>query len=76
MVEGGGGGGALIVSHISKLGPFFGVQNIEFHFFWGGGGGSEKRIFFWVCHTESGYFWGVAKNFKVLDIPDIFGGKH
>ena len=31
----GGGGGTLIFSHIRRLGPFFGVQNSEFqYFFW------------------------------------------
>ena len=32
---GGGGGGTLIFSHIRRLGPFFGVQNSEFQYFWG-----------------------------------------
>ena len=59
-----GGGGALIVSHISKLGPFFGVQNIEFHFFfWGGGGGSEKRIFFLGMPYRIRIFLGGCKKF-------------
>ena len=26
--------GTLILSYICKLGPFFGDQNFEFHFFW------------------------------------------
>ena len=45
---GGGGGGTLILSYIHRLGSFFGVQNYEFHFFWGGGvrGGFSKMIFF------------------------------
>ena len=30
---GGGGGGTLIFSHIRRLGPFFGVQNSEFQYF-------------------------------------------
>ena len=30
-----GGGGTLIFSHIRRLGPFFGVQNSEFRYFWG-----------------------------------------
>ena len=32
---GGGGGGTLIFSHIRRLGPFFGVQNSEFQYFFG-----------------------------------------
>ena len=35
---GGGGGGAEIFIYIRRLGPFFGVQNLEFQYFWGGGG--------------------------------------
>ena len=36
-------GDTLICSHIRRLGPFLGVQNLELHFFVGGGGvGSEK----------------------------------
>ena len=32
---GGGGGGTQIFSHIRRLGPFFGVQNSEFQYFFG-----------------------------------------
>ena len=90
---GGGGGGSLIVSHISrpKLWPFFGVQNIEFQvvvflllfffflfFFWGGGGVggrgvSKMNIFLYAIQNQD--IFGSCTNFKVLDIPDIFGGK-
>ena len=38
-----GGGGTLIFSYIPKLGPFFGVPNFEFQYFWGV---LKKRIFF------------------------------
>ena len=38
------GGGTLIFSHIRRLGPFFGVQNSEFQYFFGF---SKKLIFFW-----------------------------
>ena len=38
-----GPGGTLIFSHIRRLGPFFGVQNSEFQYFFGF---SEKLIFF------------------------------
>ena len=53
-------GGTLIFSHIRRLGPFFGVQNSEFQYFWGV---LEKRIFFggmkilWIfflCHHKIG----------------------
>ena len=36
---GGGGRGTLIFSYIRRLGSFFGVQNLELHYF---GGFSEK----------------------------------
>ena len=52
---GGGGGGTLIFSHIRGLGPFFGVQNSEFQYFWGF---SEKLIFFWGMKILW-IFWGV-----------------
>ena len=32
---GGGGGGSLIFLYIRRLGPFFWVQNFEFHYFLG-----------------------------------------
>ena len=32
---GGGGVGTLIFSHIRRLGPFFGVKNSEFQYFFG-----------------------------------------
>ena len=41
---GGGGGGTLIFSNIRRLGPFLGVQNFEFQYFWGF---SEKMYIFW-----------------------------
>ena len=31
----GGGGDTLIFSYIRRLGPFLGVQNFEFQYFWG-----------------------------------------
>ena len=34
-VCGGGGGGAEIFIYIRRLGPFLGVQNLEFQYFWG-----------------------------------------
>ena len=33
-VCGGGGGGAEIFIYIRRLGPFLGVQNLEFQYFW------------------------------------------
>ena len=30
-----GGGGAEIFIYIRRLGPFLGVQNLEFQYFWG-----------------------------------------
>ena len=34
-VWGGGRGGAEIFIYIRRLGPFLGVQNLEFQYFWG-----------------------------------------
>ena len=34
-VGGGGGGGAEIFIYIRRLGPFLGVRNLEFQYFWG-----------------------------------------
>ena len=52
---GGGGGGTQIFSYIRRLGPFFGVQNFEFRYFFG----VFRNInIFWgmkIC----GYFFGV-----------------
>ena len=44
----GGGGGTLIFSHIRTLGPFWGVQilNFNIYFFFFGGGG-RKNEYFW-----------------------------
>ena len=35
MGGGGGGGGTLIFSYIHRLGPFLGIQNFQFQYFWG-----------------------------------------
>ena len=47
-------GDTLICSHIRRLGPFLGVQNLELHFFCvcggGGGGGVQKNEYFWGHH--------------------------
>ena len=48
-VGGGGGGGGysdiFIYRYIRRLGPFLGVQNLEFQYFWG--------------VSEISLFWGV-----------------
>ena len=41
----GGEGGAEIFIYIRRLGPFLGVQNLEFQYFWGG---SEISLFLGV----------------------------
>ena len=33
LARGGGGGGTLIFSYIRRLGSFFVIQNVEFHYF-------------------------------------------
>ena len=42
----GGGGYSDIFIYIRRLGPFLGVQNLEFqyYFFFGGGGGFQKYL--------------------------------
>ena len=47
---GGGGGYSDIFIYIRRLGPFLGVQNLEFQylFFFFGGGGVQKYHYFWV----------------------------
>ena len=54
-VCGRGGGYSDIFIYIRRLGPFLGVQNLEFQyffffffFFFGGGGGVQKYHYFWV----------------------------
>ena len=56
-VCGGGGGYSDISIYIRRLGPFLGVQNLEFQYFFslfffffggGGGGGSEISLFLGV----------------------------
>ena len=46
-----------------------------FFFGGGGGGGGQKNEYFWGMPYRIRIFLGGCKNFKVLDIPDIFGGK-
>ena len=57
---GGGGGGTLMFTYIRRLGPFFGVQNFEFQYFWGF---SEKFGYFFLGGGGGGY----------EDFVDIFG---
>ena len=42
QLGGGGGRGYSDISYIRRLGPFLGVQNLQFQYFWVL---SEKRIF-------------------------------
>ena len=45
----GGGGYSDIFIYIRRLGPFLGVQNLEFQYlFFLGGGGVQKYHYFWV----------------------------
>ena len=65
------GEGTLILSDIRRLGPFLGVQILNFL----GEGGSERVIINLSLDTELAYFWGVA-NFQLFwgmsDISDTF----
>ena len=54
-----GGMGTLILSYISRLGPFLKVQNFELHFFFGGGGvgaGGQKNKYLWM-YDEIRFFY-------------------
>ena len=66
----GGGGYSGIFIYIRRLGPFLGVQNLEFQyvlfFFWGGGGGGFRNIIIfggmkilWIHHCKTGLVLGV-----------------
>ena len=76
-----GWGGTLILSYISRIGPFLKVQNFELHFWRGGGvGRSDKWIclgvwwnydFFYVLWShfyQFGAFYGQG-----TDLENIFG---
>ena len=61
-VWGGGGGGvggySDIFIYIRRLGPFWGVQNLEFQYFIGGGGFRNIIIFggmkiLWIYHYKT-----------------------
>ena len=55
--EGGGGGGTLILSYISRFGPFLEIQNFELHFLLGGGGaGDQKNKYVWRYDEIMIYF--------------------
>ena len=63
------GGGTLVLSCIRRLRPFFGVQNLEFQYFWVLF--LEKRIFFghlaFGCHHTIGLGLGVMyMHFRVF----------
>ena len=57
-VCGGGGGYSDIFSYTRRLGPFLGVQNLEFQYL--GGGGFRNIIIFggmkilWIYHYKTG----------------------
>ena len=51
-------GGTLIFSYIRMLGSFFGVQNFEFQFFWGG---FQKNGYFFGYEDFVEIFWVVTK---------------
>ena len=53
-------GGTLIFSYIHRLGPFLGVPNFEFQYFFWGGGGSENLIFFCFGYEDFVDIFGVS----------------
>ena len=68
------GEGTLILSDIRRLGPFLGVQILNF---WGGGWVQKELFLNLSLDTELAYFWGVA-NFQLFwgmsDTSDTFLG--
>ena len=54
-----------IFIYIRRPGPILGVQNLEFQFFFGGGGGFRNIIIFggmkilWIYHYKTGLVLGV-----------------
>ena len=80
---GGGGGGYSNISHILRLGPFWGVQHLGFKYFCG----FQKNEYFWgmkilwifilEVNVQNWDISGVAKISNIFwgmpDIPDIFG---
>ena len=74
------GEGTLILSDIRRLGPFLGVQILNFwgeggsercfffFFFWGGGGWDMMTLWAFFLgggHRKTGLFLGVISKFKV-----------
>ena len=65
-----GGGGTEIFIYIRRLGPLWGVQNLEFQYFWGG---SEISLFWGgmkillIYHYKTGLVLGVISiHFRVF----------
>ena len=63
-VPGGGGGGTLIFSCIPRLGPFFLVQNFEFHFL----GGFQKNKYFLGYEDFVDIFLGSSQNWTIFRV--------
>ena len=69
MCGGGGGGYSDIFRYICRLGPFLGVQNLEFQYFWG----FQKYHYFrgmkilWIYHYKTGLVLGIISiHFRVF----------
>ena len=75
-------GGTLIFPYIRRLGPFLGVQNLEFQyiFFWGGGGLFRKMniyffyfLFLFGGGGGGGYEdWGSLQTGLVLRVTSMY----
>ena len=63
-------GGTLIFPYIRGLGPFFGVQNVEFQYFWD----FQKKIYFlgmkirWIFLGSSQKWTGFRGHFCVFKV--------
>ena len=68
MYGGTPGGGTLILSHLRRLGLYFGVQNSEFQYFWGF---QKINIFFDIMKILWIFFGGSSQNwtsFRVISM--------
>ena len=62
-------GGTLIFLYIRRLGPFFGVQILNFNilfFFLGGGGGVQKNEYLLEYEDFVDIFWGTSQNWTIF----------
>ena len=62
-------GGILIFSYIRRLGPFLGIQNFEFKYFWGV---FRKNEYFSAYEDFMDIFFGSSQNWSFLCVLRSF----